>query len=216
LPKCVLDVRRDPKADFKPSIELVDLAYLRPTQMAVGMRSVRYKRRKIEHRRAGRIEKVLAGRPIPAVLGPHRQLFMIDHHHFGLALWQADVSAAYVQVIDDRSRLGQAAFLKSMEADGRLYPYDEDGQRVGFKQLPTTLCGLRNDPFRDLAWEVREAGGYRKSRMPYAEFLWANFFRERISLASVQRNYDGAIAKAMKLTRHAAARDLPGFLDCQH
>jgi hypothetical protein len=216
LPKRVLDCRHAPKTDFKPSIERVDLAYLRPTQMAVGMRSVKYKRRKIEHRRSGRIEKVLAGRPIPAVLGPQGQLFMIDHHHFGLALWQADVTVAYVRVIDDRSRLGQAAFLKSMEADGRLYPYDEDGQRVGFKHLPTTLCGLRNDPFRDLAWEVREAGGYRKSRMPYAEFSWANFFRERISLASVHRNYDGAIAKAMKLTRHAAAAEMPGFIGYQN
>jgi hypothetical protein len=216
LRNCILDCRRDPLSTFRPSVELVDLAFLRPTQMAVGMRSVKYKRRKIEHRRSGRIEKVLAGRPIPAVVGPKGQLFMIDHHHFGLALWQADVTAAYVRVIDDKSRLGQAAFVKEMEADGRLYPYDEDGQRVGFKQLPKTLCGLRNDPYRDLAWEVREAGGYAKSRVPYAEFTWANFFRERISLASVERNYDGAIAKAMKLTRHAAARDLPGCLGCRH
>lgn len=180
--------------------------------MAVGMRSVKYKRRRIEHRRAGRIEKVLAGRPIPAVLGPKGQLFMIDRHHFGLALWQADVTAAYVHLIADKSQLGQAAFLREMEAEGRLYPYDEDGQRVSLKLLPTTLWDLRNDPFRDLAWEVRAAGGYHKSRMPFAEFSWANFFRERISLASVRHNYDGAIGKAMKLTRHAAAAELPGFL----
>jgi hypothetical protein len=202
----------EPQTPFIPRIDLVDLARLRPTQMAVGMRSVKHKRRKLQDGAPARIERALVKRPIPAVLGPKNQLFMVDHHHFGLALWQAEVGAAYVRVIDDKSRLGPAAFLKEMEADGRLYPYDEDGQRVCFKQLPAKLCDLRDDPYRDLAWEVRAAGGYGKSPMPYAEFSWANFFRERIALASVQRNYDGAIAKAMKLTRHKAAAGLPGYL----
>lgn len=182
--------------------------------MAVGMRSVTYKRRKLESRagKRKRLEKLLSKRPIPAVRGPGGELFMIDHHHFGLALWQADIENAYARVIDDISSLSRAAFWRRMEADGRLYLFDEDGHRSALDRLPTCLWDLRDDPYRDLAWEVREAGGFRKSPVPYAEFRWANFFRDRITLASMRRDYESAIVKAKKMARRQGAAELPGFI----
>jgi hypothetical protein len=193
---------------------LMPIAMLRPTQMAVGMRSVKCKRRKIEDQvdRRKRLEKALTRRPIPVVRGAGNELFMVDHHHFGLALWQAEVESAYVRVIEDISSLSQAEFWRQMETDGRAYPYDEDGRRVRPEHLPRRLHGLRDDPFRDLAWEVREAGGYIKTRTPYAEFQWANLFREHIKHASVRRKTASAFERAMKLCRSNEAVGLPGYL----
>ena len=190
----------------------VQIESLRPTQMAVGMRSVKFKRRRLESRSAKSIRKFLNGRPIPAVCGPGGELFIIDNHHFGLALWHAEVDGAYARIIDDKSALSPAAFWKRMEIEGRLYPYDEEGRRVAPDRLPLGLHELRHDPYRDLAWEVREAGGFVKSKVPYAEFRWANFFRESIGLSTVRRNYDAAIDRAMKLCRSKEAASLPGYI----
>lgn len=193
---------------------LMPIEMLRPTQMAVGMRSVKCKRRKIEDRvdQRKRLQKTLTRRPIPVVRGAGEELFMVDHHHFGLALWQAEVETAYVRVIEDISSLGEAAFWRQMEADGRVYPYDEEGRRIRPEHLPHRLHGLRDDPFRDLAWEVREAGGYQKTRIPYAEFQWANLFREHIKLASARRRTASAFERAMRLCRSREAAGLPGYL----
>jgi hypothetical protein len=193
---------------------LAPIEALRPTQMSVGMRAVKSKRRKFENR-AGtgkRREKALSGRPIPTVRGPAGELFIIDHHHFCLALWQAEIQFAYAHILEDLSHLSPAAFWRRMEADGRLYPFDEEGRRVRASCLPTWLHALRHDPYRDLAGDVRDAGGYRKSKVPYAEFQWANFLRRHISNNMLRRNPDAAIATALKLAHNAEAMHLPGFV----
>jgi hypothetical protein len=193
---------------------LVPISALRPTQMAVGMRSVRLKRRRIETQvaKSKRLEKVLTSRPIPIICGPAGRMFIIDHHHFGLALWQAEVEAAYVRIIDDKSHLSAGAFWQCMEANGRLYPFDEEGQRVEPERLPRSLHALRHDPFRDLAWQVREAGGFQKSRVPYAEFRWANLFRQHIDACDAIDGDKAAFKRAMRLCRSRAAAELPGYI----
>ena len=155
---------------------------------------------------------MLSGKPIPTVKGPGGELFMIDNHHFGLALWQAEVDHAYARILDDRSDLAPETFWRSMESDGCLYPYDESGRRVEPAHLPIWLHALRHDPYRDLAWVVREAGGFRKVRVPFAEFRWANFFRERIALRLVRHDHDAAVNSAMALCRCPQANGLPGYV----
>jgi hypothetical protein len=202
-----------PEHDHRDRI-LVPLSTLRPTQATVGMRAVAVKRRKIEKRleTPSRIATFLAGKPIPSVRGPGGHLFMIDHHHLGLALWQAEVETAYVYVIEDLSVMPVAAFWSRMEADGRVYPFDAEGRRIKPTRLPSRLNALREDSFRDLAWSVREAGGFAKSRLPFAEFQWADYFRVHVSERLVKRDYDAAVARALKLARAKAACELPGYL----
>ena len=192
---------------------LVPLDELRPTQASVGMRAVAMKRRKIEKRllKPTRIERFLEDKPIPSVRGPGGHLFMIDHHHLGVALWQAEVETAYVYVIEDLSVLPVAAFWRRMEADGRVYPFDSDGRRIMPSRLPAQLNALREDAFRDLAWSVREAGGYEKTRTPFAEFLWADHLRDRVPERLVTRDYDAAVVRAMKIARSKSASELPGW-----
>jgi hypothetical protein len=207
-----LGSRRSSRSPVGTLVE-APLTMLRPTQMAVGMRSVARKMRKVE-RRAGkhkRIEKLLLDRPIPAVFGPGGAFFIVDHHHFGMALCLAEVKHAYVHVIDDISSLSRGAFWRRMEADGRLYPYDEFGRRVQPASLPPSLSALRHDPYRDLAWEIREAEGFLKVAEPYAEFRWANFFREHISLAIIRKEPKEAVRMALKLCRSRLAAHLPGY-----
>jgi hypothetical protein len=192
----------------------VPLETLRPTQMAVGMRTVTTKRRKLETRACKRkqLEKLLLTRPIPAVKGPDGDLYIIDHHHFGLALWQAEIDYAFAQIIDDLSTLSYGAFWRRMESDGRLYPFDEDGRRVSPQRLPPELAALRHDPFRDLASDVKAAGGYRKVATPYAEFHWANFFRRHIASTLIRNDRRQSLRQALKLCRSPEARGLPGYI----
>lgn len=213
---------RSPSSKHKPKqgaealeeIHLVPIEQLRPTQVAVGMRTVTYKRRKIEDAvgRRKRLEKLLGKRPIPAVRGPGGELYIIDHHHFGLALWQAQIPMAYTRVIDDLSHCDEDDFWHEMEAVGRLYPYDEQGRRVSPHELPAWLHSLRHDPYRDIAWEIREAGGFDKVATPYAEFRWADFLRERIPLPQIRKDYESALNEALRLARTRAAAHLPGYL----
>lgn len=216
-------VRPDlPSADFSffrhhkrktPDRHFVCLDDLCPTQAAVGMRAVSAKRQRIEQRSASsrKIKKYLEKRPIPTVLGPDERLYIIDHHHLSLALWQADVGEAYVLIIDDLSAMSRQGFWKFMEKDGRLHPFDQAGRRIHPARLPKCIDGLAHDPYRDLAWSVRRNGGFEKTMMPYSEFSWANFFRKRIPAKLVERDYPKAVRKAMCLAGTRAAAALPGY-----
>jgi hypothetical protein len=191
----------------------VPILDLRPTQATVGMRAVAFKRRKIEKRvERARIDTFLQTKPIPSVRGPGGHLFMIDHHHLGLALWQAEVEAAYVCIIEDLSVLPVHAFWSRMEQTGRVHPFDADGRRLEPTRLPDRLNALCPDPYRDLAWSVREAGGFAKSPLPFAEFRWAEYFRTWLPERLVRTDYERAVSRAKKLARGKAAADLPGYL----
>jgi hypothetical protein len=196
----------------------VPLSLLRPTQAAVGMRSVANKRRKLEKHvgREKKFDRFLDRRPIPSVRGPADRLYMVDHHHLGLALWQADVEMAYVTIIEDLSQLPMALFWRRMEAGGWLHPFDGAGRRIAPSKLPMKLTGLDHDCFRDLAWSVREAGGFRKTRTPFAEFAWADFYRTRLDEGLILRDYDQAVRRAMKLSRSRDAHGLPGYTGRGH
>lgn len=192
---------------------LVPLESLRPTQAAVGPRAVERKRRKIARRldTRRRLSRFLLNKPIPSVRGPGGELFIIDRHHLGLALWQAEIEQAFIYLIDDLSVLPVATFWARMERAGRIHPYDENGRRIRPTLLPKSLGLLAGDSYRDLAWSVREAGGFEKTSRPFAEFLWADYFRERVPSRLLRRNYDAAVSRALKLAGAREAAALPGY-----
>jgi hypothetical protein len=138
---------------------------------------------------------------------------MIDRHHLGLALWHAEIDRARVQIVRDLSDLPRRTFFARMERLGFLHPFDERGRRIDASDLPIRLDELRADPYRDLAWSVREAGGFLKSQRPFAEFQWAAFFRPRITRSALRDDYDQAVRKATRMARMRAAQHLPGWRD---
>jgi hypothetical protein len=177
------------------------------------MKAVAAKREKVERRtrRRKEITRFLEKRPIPAVRGPDDGYYIIDHHHLSMALLQSDVTEAFVHVIGDLSDLTYREFWRTMAEQGLLYPFDHHGQRIAPSALPSAIRHLKRDPHRDLAWSVREAGGFEKSGQPYAEFRWAQFFRKRVPRTSVLRDFEHAHDRGMMLARSRAAAHLPGF-----
>ena len=64
--------------------------------------------------------------------------------------------------------------------NGWVWLYDEKGrQPISPYSLPKSVDGLIDDLYRSLAYRVREADGYTASPdVPFADFYWANHFRE--------------------------------------
>ena len=125
----------------------VPLAEIRPTQMAVGMRAVEAKRRKIERLSGStrKLRRFLEKRRIPAVIGPGENYYIIDHHHLSLALWQSEIDEVFVRVIGDFSDMPKPAFLHAMAAFGWLHACDARGRNVCPTRLPASLDQLRAD-----------------------------------------------------------------------
>jgi hypothetical protein len=92
-----------------------------------------------------------------------------------------------------------------------VHPYDADGKRQDFAALPSRLQDLRDDPYRSLAGEVQRAEGFAKDTAPYSEFLWADYFRDKVSKALLGNHYVRATEAAMKLSHKQDTRYLPGW-----
>ncbi len=96
-----------------------------------------------------------------------------------------------------------------------MHPIDAEGRRYGVDALPKHVKGLVDDPYRSLAGYVRDAGGYVKTETAFAEFLWADFFRHRMSIGPGPQGFDAAVRKALALAHDPAAHHLPGFLSAR-
>jgi hypothetical protein len=192
---------------------LVKLADLRPTQITVGMRQVALKQKRVEaleHKQKELMDFILE-RPIRVVLGPGGKIYVIDHHHLGLALIRAGYDTAPVQVDDDFSKLSEENFWKKMQAKKYVHPCDENGTRQPLSALPESLIAMKDDPYRALAGFVRDAGGFKKVFTPFAEFKWADYFRKLIPLDVVTKDFDKAVKQAVKLAHEPKAKKLPGY-----
>ena len=117
----------------------------------------------------------------------------------------------FVTVITDLSKLDQDAFWSVIDKRGLMFPFDDEGRRRSHKDIPKSVTGLIDDPFRSLAGELRRAGGFAKETTPFNEFIWADFLRRRISRKSVDEDFDRALKKAIKLSQSKDADFLPGW-----
>lgn len=198
---------------FEPKLHPVPIEDIRPTQMTVGMREVYRKRREWRDRSSGEDSDYLGQHMLPAVVGPKQRFWITDHHHLALALHKEGVTRVLVSQIADLSGLDKDEFMTVMENRNWLHTFDADGQRRPLKDLPKRIWDLKDDPFRSLAGAVRDAGGFAKSDILYAEFLWADFYRRRMKRPETDDEFDDAAEKAIKLSRGKDAKHLPGWVD---
>lgn len=197
--------------DFEPSLHPVEIGALRPTQMTIGLREVDRKRTEWR-KRADRDGPDFLGRHmIPAVIGPKRLYYLIDHHHLVRALHDEGVSHVLVSVVADLGHLKKGAFWTFMDNKNWLHPFDADGRRRPHGRIPRKIAALDDDPYRSLAGELRRAGGYAKDNAPYSEFLWADFLRRHIDVHIVEKDFERAVAEALGLAHHTDAGYLPGW-----
>jgi hypothetical protein len=200
----------------EPILQPIPILSLRPTQMTVGMREVKEKRKRVqEHRRKHQSKKKLGeflGRHmIPVVLGPDKRHYVVDHHHLARALHEEGVENILVTVIADLTMVDRDAFWGVLDHRRWAYPYDAKGERRHFRDVPKTVAELKDDPFRSLAGELRRVGGFAKDTTPFSEFLWADFLRRKMSRKSVEADFDKAIEKALALAKSKDAIYLPGW-----
>ena len=196
---------REPRIDPVPIIEL------RPTQITVGMREVALKRESWRQRSENKGAEFLGRHMIPVVRGPKGRLHIIDHHHLALALMEEEVEAVMVLVVADLSRLEPDAFWIFLDNRGWMHPFDAEGKRRGYKDIPKSIRHLKDDPFRSLAGELRRRGGFSKDTTPFSEFLWADFLRRRIKRQLVVGKFDRALKEALRLAKSKDANFLPGW-----
>lgn len=192
-----------------------------PTQSSVGQFAAECRARKIKYRSNGEergkknLRRYLLARLVPAVLGPDGRYFISDHHHLSTGVLKADIEEdrknLYLCTVADKEDEGVDDFWAYMEKNNFTWLYDNRGQPIHPRQLPSDLAGLADDPYRTLSRWVRESCGYIKcdtvcggdggtrntnelelcqacSVSPYfLEFRWANYFRAEMPNEEVYR-----------------------------
>jgi hypothetical protein len=195
----------------EPVLQPVPIESLRPTQITVGMREVEEKRKRLRKQKPQKIGAFIGHHMIPVVLGPKKRHYVIDHHHLSLALHKEGLRNVLVSVVLDLSALEPDAFWNVLDHKSLVYPFDPQGRRRDFADIPKTVLQLKDDPFRSLAGELRRAGGFAKDTTPFSEFLWADFFRRKIKRKTVEADFAAAIERALRLARSEEAEYLPGW-----
>jgi hypothetical protein len=195
----------------EPVLQPFPILSLRPTQMTVGLREVEEKRARWRAHKSKKQGELLGKHMIPVVLGPNKRLYVIDHHHLARALHEEGVKDVAVTVIADLSMVDRESFWVVLDSRRWVYPYDSKGQRHHYSDLPKTIAGLKDDPFRSLAGELRRVGGYAKDTTPFSEFLWADFLRRRLSRKAVDADFEKATEKSLALAKSRDAVYLPGW-----
>jgi hypothetical protein len=196
----------------EPILQPIPILELRPTQMTVGMREVKEKRKRWrEHKSKRKQAEILGKHMIPVVHGPDKRYYVIDHHHLARSLHDEGVKDVLVTVVADLTMVDRDAFWVVLDDRKWVYPYDAKGERRHYRDIPKTVVDLKDDPFRSLAGELRRVGGFAKDTTPFSEFLWADFLRRRLSRNSVQENFGKAIEKALALAKSKDAVYLPGW-----
>ena len=192
----------------EPILRPIPILSLRPTQMTVGMREVKEKRKRWrDHKSKKKQAELLGTHMIPVVHGPDQRHYVIDHHHLARALHDEGVENVLVTVVADLTMVDRDAFWVVLDDRKWVYPYDAKGERRQYREIPKTVVDLKDDPFRSLAGELRRVGGFAKDTTPFSEFLWADFLRRRLSRKSVEGDFE----KALALAKGKEAVYLPGW-----
>ncbi len=196
------------------TVQSVAVKLLLPTQIAVGRRLVKAKRKGLREREKKPQELVdfILGNPIRVVVGPGEQFYVVDHHHLAHALLDEGFKTAPVLILDDFSTLALPEFWKHMEGKAWLHPFDGEGRQKSIADIPKKITKMEDDPYRSLAGFVRIEGGFEKSQTPFAEFVWADFYRKKIPLKILLNDFDKSLQRATKMASHADAVNLPGYI----
>jgi hypothetical protein len=195
----------------EPMIKPVPISELHPTQITVGMREVKSKRERWRRESDEKGREFLGKHMIPVVLGPGKRHYVVDHHHLARALHDEGVERVLCTVVYNFSRLDRETFWFNLDNRGLMHPFDTDGRRRAYKDIPNKMSKLVDDPYRSLAGELRRAGGFAKDTTPFSEFLWADFFRTRIKRKAIESDFAHAMEKALQLAQSEEADYLPGW-----
>jgi hypothetical protein len=195
----------------EPLLQPVPILELRPTQITVGMKEVEAKRKHWNEQNPKNRPEFLGRHMIPVILGPKQHHYAIDHHHLALALHEEGVADILVTVVANLSQLDKDAFWVVLDNRNWMHPFDDNGRRRDYADIPKSVTELIDDPFRSLAGALRQMGGYAKDTTPFSEFLWADFLRRRMKRKDVEKDFDAALDTALRFAKTNDAAYLPGW-----
>lgn len=188
---------------------------LEPGQFAVGLREVRRKYEKMAAMSHDELRDFLMEKSVPVILAPNGRYYMTDHHHETRAALELGRENVFITLYRDYSKFSSMEeFWERMIRNKFVYLFDEKG--IGPRkpsELPKHVRYLKDDPYRSLAAEVRRQGGFLKTKVPFAEFYWGNFFRSRgVKIGSGEAGFEKAVERAFELSKSPDAKNLPGYI----
>src|SRR5260370_16233022 len=151
-----------PSSPREPMLHTTPILGLRPTQMTLGMHEVYQKRDAWKKKTSQDLGKFLGAHMVPVIAGLEGEYYLIDHHHLARALYEEGVNSVFVTVVADLRRLPRDHFWNMMDFHGWTHPYDSKGRRRPYAELPNTVKGMEDDPYRSLAGQLRNVGGLAK------------------------------------------------------
>ena len=187
---------------------------LQPTQMCVGLTEVWSRQQDFHDQSPKDRLRYLRGKPVPLVRNRLGQLWMVDRHHRLRALLELDRSVtSFGYVIAELESESRESALEALQKRGWLYLFD--GRGNGPKpatELPHTLLGLQDDPYRSLVWKLKKEGLIKPQPLiPYHEFRWGSWLRTRPLPPFSSARLEPALPAARCFARSAAARHLAGW-----
>jgi len=186
------------------------ISRIRPTQFGLGYVDVAAKRKDLKGSKKKQWQ-LLKKNPAQLVVGPGGEFYLIDRHHLTRAAWEKGLRHTRAQIVDNLSHMNEEEFWDTMKARGWVNLRSETGAPRKVSQLPSHVKELKDDPYRSLAWVVRQAGGFEKTTIPFAEFDWAEYFRPRIKIGAGEKGWNAAVKEAIAIA--ATSPELPGALD---
>lgn len=194
-------------------IKILDL---HPTQASVGQKELDLRRKKIRKikNKPDELEKFLKKKVVPVVKGPQGRVYLVDHHHTTLGLLNEGVESVYYQQWADFSDLSKEQFRNQMQAHGWVRLRGEHGKVISWEKLESMSLNDINhdDPYRSLAGMLKRNGDIQKIEIPFFEYQWADFLRDRIKTPGKKISWKKALKQAQSLAHSEPASHLPGFI----
>jgi len=184
-----------------------------PTQFVLGMKEIEYKVEKIKKFSDRELKKYCDDHVIPVVIGPRKQHYLVDHHHFARACWETGAEHYSTEVIKDLSHLDVKDFWNVMIKNNWTYLHDQFGMGPHSPlSLPSDIRCMADDPYRSLAWALVNNEVIKKIDVLFYEFQWAAFFRQNLEVALHSKSdFKESIRQATQLAKSKSAAHLPGF-----
>jgi len=210
------------KINTTNKVKWIHFSLIAPTQFNIGRVAMIKKRDKLlkkynknNIKSLHRLRTYLVRKAAPAYLAQDGRYYIIDHHHTSRALYEARLPLHKfpIKVIKDLSHLSMNNFFNYLQNKNRLYLYDNGKGPLDPFTLPPYIWDLSDDPYRTLSGEVRHAGGYDKTNIYFLEFLWADYFRSKISLKNGgdEVEINKVLPMAIKMAHDSNASQMPGY-----
>ena len=196
---------------IESELKEVPLKELRPTQITVGFKEVAAKRKAWSKLDAKDRKKAMDEEFFPAVRGPGKKYFVLDRHHAALALSHERAECVQVGLVRDLSALSAEDFWVFLDHYSWMHCYDARGKRRPLDKVPKRFEEMQDDPYRSLAGDLRDQGGFSKVDVPFLEFLWANHLRHKVPRRVLVRDPKEALSMALRIAAAKKSSFLPGW-----